>query len=317
MADRVLIFGVNGFVGGWLTKEFADHGYEVVGSDVGEGSVHDGLSGYYSGDLLDADRVSEIVCETCPDAIVNLAAISSVGQSWKIPALTMQVNVVGTINILEAARAQQDPPKILLVGSSEEYAPSDKPLKETDPLDATNPYGISKVTQERIAELYTERYSLRIYRTRSFNHTGPGQSDKFVIPSWCKQVAGIDKSGKTGVVHVGNLDVIRDFSDVRDVVRAYRMIIESDYSGEAFNVGSGTGYSLRDILDIIIGFSSFEITVMQDKTLKRISDNQVSKCDPNKIYECIGWRAACPLFDTLNEIYATYMNPSNENSPDM
>ena len=307
MADRVLIFGVNGFVGGWLTKEFADHGYEVVGSDVGEGSVHDGLSGYYSGDLLDADRVSEIVCETCPDAIVNLAAISSVGQSWKIPALTMQVNVVGTINILEAARAQQEPPKILLVGSSEEYAPSDKPLKETDPLDATNPYGISKVTQERIAELYGERYGLRIYRTRSFNHTGRGQNDKFVIPSWCKQAAEIEKTGKPGVIHVGNIDVVRDFSDVRDVVRAYRMILETGYAGEVYNVGSGKGRPLRELLDYVRGLANQNVEIACDSFLFRPSDNAYSVCSACSTRRRIGWMADIPIEQTLIELFNTYL----------
>lgn len=300
---RALIFGVNGFVGGYLTRELACHGYEVIGSDMGEAAAHEGMSGYYPGNLLDADRVSEIVCATCPDAIVNLAAISSVGQSWKVPALTMQVNVVGTINILEAARAMRESPKILLVGSSEEYAPSDKSLKETDPLDATNPYGISKVTQERFAELYGERYGLRIYRTRSFNHTGPGQSTKFVIPSWCKQVADIERSGKPGVIHVGNLDVVRDFSDVRDVVRAYRMILESDYAGEVFNVGSGIARSLRQIAETICGFSKQRIEMRLDRDLIRAGECTHVSCAYPKINRSIGWKPRIDLLDTLHDVY--------------
>lgn len=305
---RALIFGVNGFVGGYLTKELADHGYEVIGSDMGEAAAHEGMSGYYPGNLLDADRVSEIVCATCPDAIVNLAAISSVGQSWKVPALTMQVNVVGAINILEAARATRESPKILLVGSSEEYAPSDKSLKETDPLDATNPYGISKVTQERFAELYGERYGLRIYRTRSFNHTGPGQSTKFVIPSWCKQVADIERSGKPGVIHVGNLDVVRDFSDVRDVVRAYRMLLESNYAGEAFNVGSGEALPLCDILGMITSLSTQAITVERDRTLYRPGDTPHICADVNAIASKIGWTSERSLGETAQALYQGFLS---------
>lgn len=304
MADRVLIFGVNGFVGGWLTKEFVNHGYEVVGSDVGEGAVNDGLSGYYPGNLLDADRVSKIVRETRSDSIVNLAAISSVGQSWKIPALTMQVNVVGTINILEAARSQGVSPKVLLVGSSEEYAPSDKPLKETDPLDATNPYGISKATQEHFAKLYGERYGLRIYRTRSFNHTGPGQSDKFVVASWCKQVAEIQRSGKPGIIHVGNLDVTRDFSDVRDVVRAYRLILESDYVGEVFNIGSGRGRTLYEVLDMVCGFSRWKPSVLVEKSLLRPDESPFITCDCSKAMSWLGWEPKITLLDTLRDMYS-------------
>ena len=304
---RALIFGVNGFVGGYLTRELACHGYEVIGSDMGEAAAHEGMSVYYPGNLLDADRVSEIVCASRPDAIVNLAAISSVGQSWKVPALTMQVNVVGAINILEAARATRESPKILLVGSSEEYAPSDKPLKETDPLDATNPYGISKVTQERFAELYGERYGLRIYRTRSFNHTGPGQSTKFVIPSWCKQVADIERSGKPGVIHVGNLDVVRDFSDVRDVVRAYRMILESECSGEVFNIGSGEARSLRAILETVILQSAYEVGVEKDESLYRPSDNPFTCASIESIALKIGWAPTYGFAETIKGIYGSIL----------
>lgn len=304
---RALIFGANGFVGGYLTRELACHGYEVVGSDVGEAAVHEGLSGYYSGDLLDAGRVSEIVCATRPDAIVNLAAISSVGQSWKVPALTMQVNVVGTINVLEAARATGNSPKILLVGSSEEYAPSEKPLKETDPLDATNPYGISKVTQERFAELYGERYGLRIYRTRSFNHTGLGQSTKFVIPSWCKQVADIERSGRPGVIHVGNIDVARDFSDVRDVVRAYRMILGSDCAGEVFNVGSGKALPLREVLSTITRLSHQEIRVGQEESLFRSGDAPYICADCAFVTDRLGWSPQIPIVQTLQEVFSQFV----------
>lgn len=307
MAGRVLIFGVNGFVGGWLTREFVGHGYEVVGSDVGEAPAHEGLSGYFPGNLLDADLVAAIVRDARPDMVVNLAAISSVGQSWKVPALTVQVNVVGAINVLEAARAMAEHPKILLVGSSEEYAPSDKPLKETDPLDATNPYGISKVTQERMAELYGERYGLMIYRTRSFNHTGPGQSTKFVIPSWCKQVADIEKSGKPGVIHVGNLDVVRDFSDVRDVVRAYRMILESDCAGEVFNIGAGKGYQLKELLSAVQKLAVQSIEVRQDVNLCRPTENSLITSNTKRVKEKLGWTPQLAIETTLADVYASFI----------
>lgn len=304
---RALIFGANGFVGRYLTKELADYGYEVIGSDVAERPAHNGLSGYCHGTLLDADRVSKVISSTNPDVIVNLAAISSVGQSWKMPALTMQVNVVGTLNVLDAARSMAEPPKILLVGSSEEYTPSDRPLRETDPLDATNPYGISKVTQEHFAELYGERYGLRIYRTRSFNHTGPGQSTKFVIPSWCKQVADIEKSGKSGVMYVGNLDVARDFSDVRDVVRTYRMILESDYVGEVFNVGSGKALLLRDILCMITSLSSQEISVEQDRSLFRPGDTPYICADITAISSKVGLISKYPLSEVMRDLYQGFL----------
>lgn len=300
---RALIFGANGFVGGYLARELGGHGYEVVGSDVADEAEHPDFEGYLAGNLLDADRVSSIVRSIAPDVIVNLAAISSVGQSWKAPALTMQVNVVGTINLLEAARALGESPKILLVGSSEEYAPSDRPLKEDDPLDATNPYGISKVTQERVAEIYGERYGLRIYRTRSFNHTGPGQSTRFVIPSWCKQVAEIEKSGAPGTLSVGNIGIYRDFSDVRDVVRAYRAVLERGRLGEVYNIGSGCAYQLSDIAEMVCGFSGQEIAVRVSANLSRPVDCSYICCNNIMIQEDTGWQPRYKLSETLRLIY--------------
>lgn len=303
MAGKVLIFGVNGFVGGHLIKEFSEHGYEVFGSDLASGSSHPGLSGYRGVDLLDAGAVDEVVTSYNPDIIVNLAAISSVGQSWKMPVLTQQVNVCGTLNILEASRRLLESPKILLVGSSEEYAASAKPLKETDPINASNPYGISKVTQERFAEVYADQYDMRIYRTRSFNHTGVGQNPNFVIPSWCKQVAEIERSGKSGVIRVGNLDVARDFSDVRDVVRAYRMIVESNYSGEVFNVGSGVAIKLRNVLREVLLHSSVDIEVRSEAALCRIADNPIICSDSSKIEHLLGWRTSRCIEEIIADLY--------------
>lgn len=303
---RALIFGANGFVGGYLAHELVAHGYEVCGTDVAGGARCAGLSGYLPCDVTDAGAVLRVVSEFAPDAVVNLAAVSSVGLSWEIPQKTVEVNVNGAVNILEAARKIPDPPKVLLVGSSEEYAPSERPLKETDPVDATNPYGISKVAQERFAEVYAERYGLRVYRTRSFNHTGPGQSESFVIPSWCRQVAEIERSGRPGVLKVGNVGVRRDFSDVRDVVRAYRMILESDYAGEVFNVGSGIAYPLREIAEAICGFSSQRVEIEVDPGLLRPNDNPVICCDCKKIIGQLGWVAKLGLQESLWEIYLLF-----------
>ena len=302
MSEKVLIFGANGFVGGYLIREFSEHGYEVYGSDLATEAAHPALTGYQGADLLEAAGVEKVVTSIAPDIIVNLAAISSVGQSWRNPALTMQVNVCGALNILEAARKLSESPRVLLVGSSEEYAASDKPIREADPVDATNPYGISKVTQERFAELYAEQYGMRIYRTRSFNHTGVGQNSNFVIPSWCRQVAEIERSGKPGVIRVGNLDVVRDFSDVRDVARAYRMILESDCAGEVFNVGSGEARRLRDILDRIVASIEQKVAVEVDPALIRPCDAAFIQADVSLITSMIGWAPSFSLEQTLDSM---------------
>lgn len=300
---RALVFGVNGFVGAHLTHELCAHGYEVVGTDVQESARVAELADYRPGDITDAVSVTKLCKWAAPDVIVNLAAVSSVGASWRNPQLTMELNVNGTLNVLEAARALDPLPKVLLIGSSEEYSPSDAPLSEESPTDATNPYGISKMAQERFADAYADRFGLKVYRTRSFNHAGPGQAPVFVLPSWCKQAAEIDASGKPGVMSVGNLEVARDFTDVRDVVRAYRLLIESDHADEVFNIGSGTALPLREILATITGFSSQPIEVQVDPALLRPSDNPVICCDARKAHTLLGWEPEIPFAQTLRDIF--------------
>lgn len=169
---KVLITGASGFVGNYLIKEFKNSGYFVIACDINKGnSISEDIL-YYDMDILDKKRVEEIISENKPDYIVNLAAISSVGLSWKIPEKTMEVNIIGTLNILEAVRIANYNCKILLIGSSEEYVSKDTPLKEEDLLNANNPYGISKIACENIAKMYVERYGMNIICTRSFNHTG-------------------------------------------------------------------------------------------------------------------------------------------------
>ena len=302
---KVLIFGMGGFAGAYLAQELQTHGYEVHGSDL-----HAKLIGNVSviaADLLDAEAVEKIVCEVNPDVIINLAAISSVGQSWGMPQTTMQVNVVGSLNILEAARKQDQKPKVMFIGSSEEYVGSDEPMNEETPLDANNPYGISKVTQERFAKLYREQYGLKIYCVRPFNHTGVGQRDSFVLPSFCKQVAEIERSGRPGVIKVGNLAVRRDFSHVKDIVRTYRMILESDDDTQIYNVGSGKAYGLDELLNYIIALSRQPITVAMEPSRVRPTDTPVICCDYKKIENELGWKPEYTVFDALDELYESYL----------
>jgi len=226
--EKALIFGASGFVGKYLSEEFINSGYDVYGSDIVQGPMLPKKVTFYTSNILDSEAVVEIVNTIKPDTIINLAAISSVGISWNIPQTTMMVNVVGALNILEAVRKLEKKAKVMFIGSSEEYVVTDSAINEDFELNASNPYGISKVTQERFAKIYREQYGLNIYCVRPFNHTGIGQRDSFALPSWCKQVADIEKSGKAGTIKVGNLNIQRDFSHVKDIVRAYRMIAESD-----------------------------------------------------------------------------------------
>lgn len=304
--SRVLIFGAGGFVGSYLCKEFLNNGYKVSGTDKGEGSALPSEVDFYKTDLMQADEVKKLIGQIQPDIIVNLAAISSVGASWNMPQTTMAINVIGALNIMEAARKSEQKPRILFVGSSEEYVISENPLDENTQLNANNPYGISKVTQEQLAKLYREQYGLKIYYVRPFNHTGIGQRDTFVLPSFCKQVAEIDKSGKDGKIQVGNLKVKRDFSHVKDVVRAYRMIVESDNCNQIYNVGSGNAYSLEDMLTYIIGLSDQNIEIEVDQNRIRPTDQPVICCDRSLIGKELGWEPQYNVYDALREMYESY-----------
>ena len=252
---KVVIVGASGFVGGYLAWELESAGHSVVKADLPEL------------DLLNADQVDALIAKHKPDAVVNLAAISSVGASWKKPDLTISVNVNGTLNLLEAVRRHAPQAKTLLIGSAEEYAvPEGKTkLKETAPLEASNPYGISKIAQENFAQLYRKKYGMSIVCTRSFNHTGVGQTTTFALPSFVKQVAAIDKSGKPGKILVGNLSAWRDFSDVEDVVHVYRMLLESENEFGIYNVGSGIANKIEDLLkDVILKFTPVDIEIVID-----------------------------------------------------
>lgn len=304
---RVLIFGISGFVGKYLAEEFLSHNYEVIGSDIDKNSNLPHNITFHSANILNELEIAEIIRITCPDVIVNLAAVSSVGASWEIPQTTINVNVIGALNILESTRKYYPKCKVLFIGSSEEYVISKYPMSEDRELDATNPYGISKVTQEQFAKMYRDYYKMNVYCVRAFNHTGIGQKESFVLPSWCKQVAEIAKSGKPGRIKVGNLSVQRDFSHVKDIVRAYRLIVESDDCSVIYNIGSGKAYKLEEMLEYIISLCNQEINVEIDKDRFRPSDQPVICCDHSLITSQLGWEPNFTVFDALKELYESYI----------
>ena len=306
MKQKLLIFGASGFVGPYLASEFKENGYEIFGSDRAIPAFQFNFP-FYEADITNPQEVNKVIHTVLPDMIINLAAISSVGQSWKVPQLTMDINVIGALNILEAARSIHPMPKVMFIGSSEEYVISNYPLNENQQLNASNPYGISKITQEQFAKLYREQYGLKIYCVRPFNHTGIGQRDSFVLPSFCKQVAEIEKTGKPGIVYVGNLNVKRDFSHVKDIVRAYRMIVESTNCEKVYNVGSGKAYSLAEILRYIVSLSNQEITIEVDPYRFRPSDQPVICCDYTRIKNELGWKPEYDIKQALNEMYQYYL----------
>lgn len=302
---KVLITGAGGFVGKYLIKEFTNQNYEIIACDITTNVNFNNNVKYFNMDILDKNVVERIIEQCQPDYLINLAAISSVGLSWSIPEKTIEVNVIGTLNILEAVKKYCSNCKVLLIGSSEEYESKDVPLKEDDVINANNPYGISKVAQENFAKLYKEKYGLNIVCTRSFNHTGVGQLDKFVIPSFCKQVAEIDKTNQLGKIYVGNLSAYRDISDVRDIVKVYRSLLENDTDELVYNVGSGKAYKIEDLLKYIISLSSQEIEIVIDKEKIRPVDTPYICCDNSKVSKYFD---DTDIKDTIKEIYEYYRN---------
>ena len=302
---KLLITGAGGFVGKYLIDTFKKDDYEILACDINKKDNFDKDIKYKDMDILNQNMINPILQDFKPDFLINLAAISSVGLSWQIPNKTMEVNVIGTINLLEAVHTYCPNCKVLLIGSSEEYKSQDRPLKETDEVNANNPYGISKIAQENFAKMYKEKYGMKIVCTRSFNHIGIGQIETFAIPSFCKQVAEIEKAGKDGVISVGNLNAYRDFSDVRDVVKVYKALLENETDDLIYNVGSGNAYQMKELLEYIVSLSTKKIDIIIDKEKIRPVDTPYICCDNNKTEKYFD---NTDIKKTIKEIYDYYLN---------
>lgn len=301
---KVLITGAGGFVGKYLIEAFKKDGYEILACDINKKDNFDSDIRYENMDILDRNMINPILEDFKPDYLINLAAISSVGLSWNIPGKTVEVNVIGTINLLEAVHTYCPDCKVLLIGSSEEYMMKDRPLKETDEVNANNPYGISKIAQENFAKMYKEKYGMKIVCTRSFNHTGIGQLDNFAIPSFCKQVAEIEKTGEAGTIAVGNLTAYRDFSDVRDVVKVYKALLENETEDLIYNVGSGNAYQMQEILEYIVSLATQKIDIVTDPEKIRPVDTPYICCDNTKVKEYFD---NTDIKKTIKELYEYYL----------
>ena len=258
---------------------------------------------YHSVDLNNAIQTEQIIQSTIPDYILHLASISSVGQSWQNPALCFKNNTDIMLNILEAVRKQNLKTRILSIGSSEEYgeyASQDMPLKETYKLNPLNPYAVAKVSQEMLCKVYTV-LDVDVVMTRSFNHIGPRQSDRFVVPSFIKQLVTISQ-GKQEVMSVGNIEVARDFTDVRDVVAAYYAILHRGKSGEVYNVCSGHTRKLLEIIAVAEQILGIKANIQVDKTRLRPNDAMFICGSSKKINEELGWFPKYSFEQTIKDI---------------
>ena len=279
-----------------------DNGFEVIAAKLQDESVNSENCEIVNLDILFQDDIYNVLGKNRPNIIFHLAAQSSVGLSWKEPALTVDVNIKGTINLLEALRKFDYKPRVLLIGSGEEYgkiAEDKNPINEQTQINPANIYAVSKACQNMIGKIYSDTYDLDIVMVRAFNHIGPKQSESFVVSGFCKQAAEIEKGLRKPVIYTGDLNVKRDFSDVRDVVQAYISLAKNGEKGETYNVGSGKSVELSKILEIIAGASTVEIKSELDKTKRRPVDVSNIEADIEKIKNRTGWSPKIDIKTTI------------------
>jgi GDP-4-dehydro-6-deoxy-D-mannose reductase len=307
---RVLITGITGFVGSHLAEFLLQKGGIEVSGIARWRSRMDNVSHFLPRiqlvecDLRDETSVKAALERIRPDAIFHLAGQSFVPTSWHSPRETFTINVLGTLNLFEAVRALDIAPRIQVAGSSEEYGlvhPDEVPVKETNPLRPLSPYAVSKAAADLLSYQYYMSYRLHVVRTRAFNHEGPRRGDVFVTSNFAKQIAEAELGLRPPVIHVGNLEAKRDFTDVRDVVRAYWSILEKGAPGDVYNIASGNAWSIQQVLDTLLGMSKVKMKVERDPARMRPSDVPILQGDSSKMRAITGWKPIIPFEQTLGD----------------
>ncbi|MFA6908592.1 MAG: GDP-mannose 4,6-dehydratase [Patescibacteria group bacterium] len=305
---KILITGITGFVGSHLadfllnSKDPLLQGLELHGIKRWRSKVDiigqlEGKVEFHECDLKDPHNVYQVIETIRPDIIFHLAAQSFVPTSWASPAETLEINIVGQCNLFEAVVKLRDSgydPVIQIACSSEEYGlvyENEVPIKETNPLRPLSPYAVSKIGQDYLGYQYARSHGLRVIRTRAFNHSGPRRGEVFVDSNFAKQIVEIERGMKEPVIHVGNLEALRDFTDVRDIVRAYWLAVQKCEAGEVYNIASGTAYKISDVLNHLISLSTVKnIKIQQDPSRMRPSDVPVLIGDFSLFQKTTGWK---------------------------
>jgi len=310
---RTFVTGAAGFVGRHLVRALTVEGpADVHGADHAPiddipepEELKSALRSYRALDVTDTEAVAAAIRDLRPDRIIHLAAQASGALSLEQPALTYRVNAIGALNVLEAVRSVDGQAVVLLVGSADVYGSGSPGTKITEeaPLAPRNPYALSKAAQDMLGELYAASFGLRVIRTRTFSHTGPGQSPRFAVAGFAHQLARIMEGHELPEIRVGNVDVVREYGDARDVVRAYMALLENGEPGEAYNVCTGQGYRLGDLLDRLIRISGVRASVAIDPTRMRSRDADHLVGDPEKVARRTGWSPAIPMDRTLLDLY--------------
>jgi len=300
---QVLVTGASGFVGPYLVRELKTQGWHVWALSR-SGAPVEGATPVRA-DLLDRGAIQHIIQDIRPDVIFHLAAQSSVFSSFEHPIYTIENNTLGAANLLYSALDIDPKPRIIAIGSAEEYGkvkPNELPIDEKQPLAPISPYAVSKAAQTLLALSLHESQELPVTVLRPFNHTGPGQKPRLVIPSIAEQIARIEAGLSEPVIRVGNTESKRDFTDVRDIVKAYVLAVDRSRSGEIYNIGTGRSVSIQWILEFLVGQSKMDIKVETDPNRLRPSDIPELRCNPEKFRRDTGWEAHIPLEQTLIDI---------------
>ena len=295
---KALITGGKGFVGSHLAAELEANGYEVICCDLHESD------NIVAMDIMNPEMTLEIISKYRPDVLINLAGQANVGLSWKKPQLTVSLNTIGLINILEAVRQVSPGMRVITVGSSDEYGSlGEKGANVTEdmPVNPMTPYAISKSAQDSFAQLYNRAYGMNVCMIRFFNLVGAGQAKGFMIPDFASGIAEVEK-GEREYMLVGNLESARDFTYVKDAVRAVRLVAEKGHAGEVYNICSGRTYTAQAILDKLLTMSDREIEVRQDPARMRPSDTPVVCGNHDKLTAHTGWQPEIGIDTVLEEV---------------
>jgi GDP-mannose 4,6-dehydratase len=321
---KALITGITGFVGSHLAEYLlGQRNIEVYGIKRWRSPLSD-LAGVLQDvhlvdcDLRDANSVNHVIEMVRPDRVYHLAAQSYVPSSYTAPVDTFQTNACGTINLLEAIRTAQIDPHIHICSSSEVYGqvrPDEVPIKESNPLRPSSPYAVSKVAEDMIAYQYFVSYGLKTVRTRAFTHTGPRRGEVFVESTFAKQIAEIERGSARPVIHVGNLNSVRTFLDVRDICVAYQLAIEKGVSGEVYNIGGERTMSVGEMLDYLLSLSSVKVRIEVEPARLRPSDVTLQIPDTTRFKEQTGWRPTIPFEKTMRDLLDYWRTQILEGQP--
>jgi GDP-4-dehydro-6-deoxy-D-mannose reductase len=312
---KILITGISGFVGGYVVDHLASrndmveiHGisrskpaWKFIPARTERCKDHH----FHSADLNDLPKIQSLIEKIQPDQILHLAAQSSVGESWNSPVASFVNNTTIFLNIIEAARLMDTGSRVLSVGSSEQYgvvSETDLPLKEDYPQRPANPYAVARVAQEQLARVYGDGFGMDICCTRSFNHCGPGQTDRFVAGAISKQFARISLGLQDPVIDIGDGTIVRDFLDVRDVVSAYTLLLENGKSGQVYNICSGRGCAISELVTLLSDRLQIPVEIHQNPMRKRPQDIPRIIGSYEKIHRELGWHPRIPLADSLQEM---------------